>query len=211
MLRGLWNIEGENFTLLFYQDSQLKMHIRSSYGFNPQGASPIIDSIVDDDNLSGKGVISAFNSPNSHVGISLYVESESDNSYTILLDFCDLNQNGKTLYTKDVKITKSSMSFSSDNKDNVLKMVTDLLIEKFKNYNNEEWIPINVTLDETNNADGLISSGELSGKAFMVRPGLLNGTDELQISFSIETTTNPIQFRELNVNGNYIIDDYTAQ
>ncbi|MCT8974981.1 hypothetical protein N4T77_00060 [Clostridium sp. CX1] len=209
-LRGLWNVEGENFTLLFYQDSQLKMHIRSSYRFDPKVANPIIDSIVDDDNLSGKGVISAFDSPNSNVGISLYAKDESNNSYTILLDFCDLNQNAKTIYTKEVKISKSPMNFSSSGKEDILKMTTDLLMEKFKNYNGEKWVPMNITLDEINNADGLIDGGEISGKALMVKSGL-NGTDGLQISFSIEVTTKPFQFRELNVNGNNIIHHYKTE
>jgi hypothetical protein len=205
-LRGLWNVEGEDFTLLFYLDSQLKMHIRSSYGFDPQASKGIIDSIVDNNNLSDKGIISAFDSPNSGVGISLYLRGESDNSYNVLLNLCDLNQDAKSLFTKEVKITKTTMSFNSSSKEDLTNKIKDLLADKLKDYKGNKWTPINITIDENNTTDGLISAGEITGKALIA-----SSSEELQVSYSLEVTTNPFQFRIILANGNFIIHNYKAE
>lgn len=209
-LRGLWNVEGENFNIMFYQDSNLKLHIRTSFGCNPQASKGIIDSIVDSNNLSGKGIISAFDSPNSGVGISLYHRGESDDSYNVLLSLCDINQNAKSLFTKEVKITKIPIIFNSSSKEELANKIKDLLADKFKDYKGNKWTPINVTIDENNTSDGLLNAGQITGKAIVAKPGVSSSAG-LQISYSLEVTTNPFQFRELNVNGDYIIHNYKAE
>lgn len=206
--RGLWDVQGENFTLLFYLDNGLKMHIRSSYGFDTNGANPMVDALVTDDN--GSGSINALESTNGNIAVSLVVINENANSYTVRLSFCDIKNSYEVIYGKDVVITRSNISFNSSDKDDSIKTITDLLIEKFNDYNGANWVPINVTLDEGNNSGELIGNGQISGTATMVKPGF-DSTAQLQVSFDIEVTTKPFEFRELNVNGNYIIHNYKTE
>lgn len=210
-LRGLWTVKGEDFTLLFYQDNKLKMHIRSSYGFVTNTTNPMVDVEVTDFN---NGNINGLTSTNgSKTSISLRVKDKDSDSYTVNLSFSDMENGFKRLYSKDVVITKSNISFSRSDKKNLTDDTTELLADKFKAYKGQQWVPISINFDENNKSDGLISAGQVAGKAVMVnvlKPGVV-GREELNVSFSMEVVTKPFQFRELTESGNNIIHNYKNQ
>lgn len=210
-LRGLWNVQGEDFNLLFYSDNDLKMHIRSSYGFDPNGNKPMVD--VEATGL-GNGIIDGLTSTNGNTtAITLRVKDKDFNSYTMHLSFSDMKNGFKRMYDKDVVITRSNISFNSSNKKKLTDNTTELLADKFKEYKGQQWVPISIDFDETNKTDGIISAGQVAGKAVIVnvlKPGVV-GRETLKVSFSMEVVTKSFQFRELIEGGNYIIHNYKTQ
>lgn len=208
-LLGLWNVEGENFNLLFYIDRESKVHIRSNFNFDANSNNDMIDSIVTDDN--GTGVISCSENFRGNVSISLTIIDEvanaSENSRTVTLSFYDDNNNSKTLFFKDVKITRSQNNSLLEDENQLGIIIADLIKAKVKEVTGETVLPIVTKLDETNTYNRFIEYGELSGT---VTASYDNQTSTNGY-FNIDVTTTPFTVRELRLGDTNIVHVYKNQ